>query len=142
MAERDHRHVQVVRTDSKLCLKPSWKSVGIDVNDVGALDVRSRRFCALLRMAGGQRVRSFSRSILLFCVVCVVSARATDVIPPPPHDHFNDYAGIVGADAAQWLNGELAQFERDTSNQIVVAIFPRIQSDSSVGDYTVRVANA
>ena len=104
--------------------------------------VRSRRFCALLRMAAGQGVRSFRRSILLFCVVCVVSARATEVIPPTPHDYFNDYAGIVGADAAQRLNGELAQFERDTSNQIVVAIFPRMQSDSSVGDYTVRVANA
>lgn len=49
---------------------------------------------------------------------------------------------MVRRDTASALNGELAQFERDTSSQIVVAIFPRMQSDSSVEDYTVRVAQA
>ena len=36
----------------------------------------------------------------------------------------------------------LAQFERESSNQILVAIYPRMQSASSVEDYTVRVAQA
>ena len=70
------------------------------------------------------------------------SLRAAEVIPPAPRDHFNDYAGIVSADTAQSLDAELTQFERDTSNQIVVAIYPHMQSDSSIEDYTVRVAQS
>ena len=37
---------------------------------------------------------------------------------------------------------QLAQFERETSNQIVVAIYPKMQSDSDVADYTQRVAQS
>jgi len=79
---------------------------------------------------------------LAFLLLLAAGVRAAEVIPPAPPDHFNDYAGIVEAGAAQQLNGELAQFERDTSNQIVVAIYPHMQSDSSIEDYTVRVAQA
>lgn len=68
--------------------------------------------------------------------------RAAEVIPPAPRQHFNDYAGIVETGTAAQLDRELEQFERDTSSQIVVAIFPRMQSDSSIEDYTVRVFQA
>ena len=67
-------------------------------------------------------------------------AWAAEVIPPAPQNHFNDFAGIVRRATATQLNQELAQLERDSSNQILVAIFPRMQSDSSVEDYAVRVA--
>ncbi len=70
------------------------------------------------------------------------AAHGAEVIPPAPRDHFNDYADIVRADAARQLDAELTQFERATSNQIVVAIFPHMQSASSIEDYTVRVAQA
>src|SRR5207247_2264567 len=33
-------------------------------------------------------------------------------------------------------------FERETSDQIVVALFPKMQSDSDIADYTQRVAQA
>jgi uncharacterized protein len=69
-----------------------------------------------------------------------VALRAAEVMPPAPQDHFNDYAELVRPEVARQLNAELAQFERTTSNQIAVAIFSRMQSDSSVEDYTVRVA--
>ncbi|MGD0140096.1 MAG: TPM domain-containing protein [Tepidisphaeraceae bacterium] len=69
-------------------------------------------------------------------------ARAAEVIPPSPTSYFNDYANVVSSTTAQQLNEKLEQFERDTSNQIVVAIFPKMQSDSSIEDYTVRVAEA
>lgn len=69
-------------------------------------------------------------------------AHAAEVIPPPPPNHFNDLAGVVRRETAAQLNRELAQFERDTSNQILVAIYPRLPSDSSVEDYTVRVAQS
>jgi uncharacterized protein len=69
-------------------------------------------------------------------------ARAAEVIPPPPPDHFNDYARVVRRETANQLNQELIQFERDTSNQILVAVYPRMQSNSSVEDYAVRVAQS
>lgn len=69
-------------------------------------------------------------------------ARAAEVIPPAPQNHFNDYARLVRPDTAQQLNAQLAQFERDTSSQLLVAIFPQMQSDSSLEDYTVRIFEA
>jgi len=78
----------------------------------------------------------------LLGVWLLCSLRAADVIPSAPPNHFNDYAGIVSAGTAQALDAELTQFERDTSNQIVVAIYPHMQSDSSIEDYTVRVAQS
>jgi uncharacterized protein len=78
----------------------------------------------------------------LFFSLLVGRARAAEVIPSAPRDHFNDYAGVVSTATARQLDAELTQFERDTSNQIVVAIYPHMQSDSSIEDYTVRVAQA
>lgn len=79
-------------------------------------------------------------ALLFVGLVVVVAARAAEVIPPMPAAYFNDYAGIVAPAAARQLDAELKQFERNTSNQIIVAIYPKLQSDSSVEDYTVRVA--
>ena len=67
---------------------------------------------------------------------------AAEVIPPKPTGYFNDYAGVVSKEAALRFNEQLAQFERETSNQVVVAIFPKMQSDSSIEDYGQRVAQA
>jgi len=78
----------------------------------------------------------------LLGVWLLCSLRAAETIPPTPRNHFNDYAGIVSAGTAQALDAELTQFERDTSNQIIVAIYPHLQSDSSIEDYTVRVAQS
>jgi uncharacterized protein len=93
---------------------------------------------------GGLRI--IRPTLALLCALLFsalgVHARAAEVIPPAPRDHFNDYAGIVNRGTAQQLEAELTQFERDTSNQLLVVIYPRLQSDSSVEDYTVRVAQA
>jgi uncharacterized membrane protein YgcG len=40
------------------------------------------------------------------------------------------------------FNEQLAQFERETSNQVVVAVYSKMESDSSIEDYTQRVAQA
>jgi uncharacterized protein len=63
-----------------------------------------------------------------------------EVIPPAPAHYVNDYANVLRS--PRQLNDELDQFERSTSNQIVVAIYPTMQSDSSIDDYTLRIANA
>jgi uncharacterized protein len=77
---------------------------------------------------------------LAIATLFAFSLQAAEVIPPKPAGYFNDYAGIVSKEAALRFNEELAQFERETSNQIVVAIFPKMQSDSDIADYTQRVA--
>jgi uncharacterized protein len=80
---------------------------------------------------------------VLALVLCLgTGLRAAEVIPPRPVGYFNDFAGLVSPSVASQLNQQLQQFERDTSNQILVAVFPRMQSDSSVEDYSVRVAQA
>ena len=70
----------------------------------------------------------------------VVSPLAAERIPSKPVGYFNDYASAVDRATALELNEQLAQFERETSNQIVVAIYPSMESESSVADYTQRVA--
>lgn len=82
------------------------------------------------------------RLALCFALLLALNARAAEVIPPKPDRYFNDYASVVSSATALRLNEELAQFERDTSNQIVVAVFPKMQTDSSVEDYTQRVAQS
>ncbi|HXA44848.1 MAG TPA: TPM domain-containing protein [Candidatus Angelobacter sp.] len=64
------------------------------------------------------------------------------MIPPAPTQYFNDYAQVVSSATASQLNQTLENFERQSSEQILVAIFPTMQSDSSIEDYTVRVARA
>ena len=83
-----------------------------------------RRLCAILVLLFGFR---------LF---------AAEVIPPAPAAYFNDYAHVVSTGTASQLNQTLENFERQSSDQILVAIFPKMQSDSSIEDYTVRVARS
>ncbi len=69
-------------------------------------------------------------------------AGAAEVIPAKPERYFNDYAGVVDSATANQLNMKLDQFERDTSDQVVVAIYPTMQSESSIDQYAVRVFRA
>jgi uncharacterized protein len=84
-------------------------------------------------------MRRFAASILAL-ILLAAGLRAAEMIPPAPRDHFNDYAGVIDPAVARQLNEELAQFERDSSNQIVVVVFPKMQSGSTASDYTFRVA--
>ena len=78
----------------------------------------------------------------LFLAWLAVSAPAAEVIPPAPKAFFNDNANVVPAPVASQLNETLAQFERDSSNQLLVAIFPKMQTDSSIEDYANRLFQA
>ena len=114
-------------------------------------DGRTRPVASSISKYGGEAAlvsiaRRSGRSTQLIAVallaLLVQSVQATEVIPPKPTGYFNDYAGVVSKEAAHRFNEQLAQFERDTSNQVVVAVFPKMQSDSDVADYTQRVAQA
>lgn len=80
-------------------------------------------------------------AFILLCLCCCLGARA-EVIPPAPKLYFNDYAGVASADTASRLNKTLEDFERATSSQILVAIFQKMESESSIEDFTVRVAQS
>jgi uncharacterized protein len=67
---------------------------------------------------------------------------AAEKMPPKPAGYFNDYAGVVPKEKALALNEKLAQFERETSNQIVVAVFRKKETDSSIEDYAQRIAQS
>ena len=82
------------------------------------------------------------RLIIITLIFVAVTSHAAEVIPPKPADYFNDYASVVSKEAALRFNEQLAQFERETSDQVVVAVLPKMQSDSSIEDYTQRVAQA
>jgi uncharacterized protein len=82
--------------------------------------------------------------LLAALLLCFFGARtfAAEVIPPKPARYFNDYANVVSNEAALRFNEQLAQFERETSNQIVVAVYPRMETDSDIADYTQRIAQS
>jgi uncharacterized protein len=79
---------------------------------------------------------------LVLSAVLAHQAFAAEVVPPKPPGYFNDYAGVVPKDKALALNEKLAQFERDTSDQVVVAVYRKMDSDSSIEDYAQRIAQA
>jgi uncharacterized protein len=88
------------------------------------------------------RAKKVALLVAALFAVLATKSQAAEVIPPKPDRYFNDYAGVVSKSAALRFNEELARFERETSDQVVVAIFPKMQSDSDIADYTQRVAQA
>jgi uncharacterized protein len=85
-----------------------------------------------------------TRWLAAVCVwlILATGVRCEETLPPAPKRHFNDYAGVVNATDTQQLDQRLARYERETTNQFVVAIFQKLETQSSLEDYARRVANA
>ena len=66
---------------------------------------------------------------------------AEEPLPPAPAAYFNDYAGVVPAAEAARLDAKLGQFAKETSTQVVVAVFDHLPSPS-LEDFTVRTAES
>lgn len=63
-----------------------------------------------------------------------------DALPKSPKPYYiRDDAGWLGPDAFQRLDTKLKTFERETSSQIVVAIFPRIPEGEEMVDFSQRL---
>lgn len=77
---------------------------------------------------------------LFFFLGGALSSLSAEKIPPKPAGYFNDYANVVDHQTALGFNEQLAQFERKASTQIVVVIYKTMESESSVDDYTQRIA--
>jgi len=110
-----------------------------------AWKARPRPLCGLrygLDFARNDRRRISALLVAVGIFASAIILHAAETIPPKPAGYFNDYAGVVSKEAALRFNEQLAQFERETSNQVVVAVFRKMESDSSIEDYGQRVAQA
>jgi uncharacterized protein len=101
-------------------------------------DRRTGRDRATRRPTG---VRTTGTAVLLLLLVAWAHAFAAQ-IPPPPKHYFNDYAGLVKPETAARVDARLEAFERETSNQIVVAIFPNLPPDTDQFSFTTDVFRA
>src|SRR5579872_6619107 len=82
------------------------------------------------------------RFFVIFGLLWCFCLTAAEVIPPVPKRYFNDYAHVVSPGTAERLNQVLEDFEKQTSNQILAVIYPKMESDAPIDDYTVRVYRA
>lgn len=66
------------------------------------------------------------------------AAQGVEPLPQKPRRFFNDYTGVVNRDVADRLNERLAKYERESSNQLLVAIYSRMLTATSLEDYCTR----
>jgi len=79
-------------------------------------------------------------SLALAAVSSVLLAQRSieEQLPGKPEKYVTDRAGVLPADGAGALNAKLEQFERDTSNQVLVWIDRKIPENFVLEDFTVR----
>lgn len=91
-------------------------------------------------MNGNRTVRTAAWRGLLALFLVTAGLAAEPPLPPKPAAYFNDNAGIVSAEVASRLNHRLEDFERETTNQILVAIYPKLPDGTFLEDYTIKTA--
>lgn len=80
--------------------------------------------------------------VLAAAVLAAAAHAAQPPLPPKPADFVLDEAGVFSPAQRRSLIAELEQFERDTSNQVVVAVIPRVPDGYVMEDFTQRTAEA
>ena len=81
-------------------------------------------------------------SLLAAAFASAVIALAADPLPPKPAQFVSDRAGILSPQTIAALNSRLEAFERDTSNQVIVATFPNVPDGYVLEDFSQRTAEA
>jgi uncharacterized protein len=88
-----------------------------------------------------RRRAAIAFGLVLFLVAAIRAATSIEEpLPPKPDRYVTDRAGVLPANRAEALNQKLEQFERDTSNQILVWIDRKIPENFTLEDFTVRAA--
>lgn len=80
--------------------------------------------------------------LILLALLVGTFSPAAAALPAKPSDYVLDEAGVLSAPQRQDLSRKLAQYERETSNQILVATFPDVPTDYALEDFTQRTAEA
>lgn len=94
-----------------------------------------------LRQNGSRAMRFAWLALLLLAAILPLRAQMAHNLPPKPAGYFTDEARLVDATTAHAINEELAQFERDTSNQILVAIYPKLPEGEDLAQYAIATGN-
>jgi uncharacterized protein len=84
-------------------------------------------------------MKSFLIIFFSLLIVASVAAQRSDDSVSTLRERVTDLTGTLTRSDIDELNARLAQFERETSNQIVVVIVPSLEG-GSIEDYTLRVA--
>ena len=83
-------------------------------------------------------VRAGLAIALGFVAAAILADRYDEQIPPKPERYVTDRADVLGPGGAEALNAKLEQFERDTSNQILVWVDEKLPEGFTLEDFTVR----
>src|SRR5262245_4345403 len=70
----------------------------------------------------------------------LLADRYDELIPERPRRPVTDRAGVLGPGQPEALSEKIDQFERDTSNQLLVWIDEKIPEGFTLEDFTVRAA--
>ncbi len=76
----------------------------------------------------------------MLILVCPAFAYCLE-IPQKPQGYVSDYASMLSASSRRNLEEKLTRFERETSNQLIVAIFPGLEGEV-LEDFSIRLAEA
>lgn len=87
-------------------------------------------------------LRRLLPALLLLTGSCVTRATAAEVLPPAPRQYVTDEAGVIAPGILAQLNQRLAAFEKQTSNQIVAVVYPKLPDGASLEEYTQRLYQA
>ncbi len=87
-----------------------------------------------------KKSKSFGTTFFFLLASLIFSTPAFSLsVPDKPSSYVNDYANLLSDTARGKLENELAAFEKETSNQVVVAIFPSLEG-GSLEDFSIRLA--
>jgi uncharacterized protein len=81
-------------------------------------------------------------ALVLLPFASALAVTPQELLANPPKRYFNDYAQMVTPATAAYLESELQNFERETSNQILVVIFPTWPDDLVFDDYAQSLYRA
>lgn len=103
---------QPVRRNRVLRSRPKWILISVAALPQTAVNRLASSWLGTLRLAS---------TMLVLAVTAVVAA---EQLPEKPARFFNDSTGAVERGVADQLNERLAQYERESSNQLLVAVLP------------------
>lgn len=84
------------------------------------------------------RIPLVSTFLVLLFLSSVPSAGALEV-PERPEGYVTDRAGVLSSQTKSRLEAYLTAYERETTNQVVVAVFPSLEGEA-VEDFSIRLA--
>jgi uncharacterized protein len=79
--------------------------------------------------------------VILFAAAGSLRAQPAN-LPPKPDRYITDNANVLDGATLDTINSQLDQFERTTSNQIVVAIYPSLPPQTDIAQYATYTYNA